>query len=145
MHLVRVVAEGAATGPGDTARSPMDDESVEVFIAPAQHQLERVMQVDDGAIAADENSTPDQRADAAQDETELVHGCRQGCATFYHPAIVQLHASPTHSLPHFVPLSKNGRQLGHFPQAFTHLAMTNAIMHVIRAEDESSRLHRPEA
>jgi GH15 family glucan-1,4-alpha-glucosidase len=30
------------------------------------------------------------------------------------------------------PLS--GRHLGNFPQAFTHLAMINAIMHIIRAE-----------
>jgi GH15 family glucan-1,4-alpha-glucosidase len=27
-----------------------------------------------------------------------------------------------------------GRQLGNFPQAFTHLALINAVMHVIRAE-----------
>jgi GH15 family glucan-1,4-alpha-glucosidase len=30
------------------------------------------------------------------------------------------------------PLS--GRHLGNFPQAFTHLAMINAIVHIIRAE-----------
>jgi GH15 family glucan-1,4-alpha-glucosidase len=28
-----------------------------------------------------------------------------------------------------------GRQLGNFPQAFTHLALINAVMHVIRAEE----------
>ena len=28
-----------------------------------------------------------------------------------------------------------GRHLGNFPQAFTHLALINAVMHVIRAED----------
>jgi alpha,alpha-trehalase len=27
-----------------------------------------------------------------------------------------------------------GRHLGNFPQAFTHLALINAVMHVIRAE-----------
>jgi GH15 family glucan-1,4-alpha-glucosidase len=31
----------------------------------------------------------------------------------------------------------SGRQLGNFPQAFTHLAQINAIMHVIRAEHGS--------
>jgi GH15 family glucan-1,4-alpha-glucosidase len=30
--------------------------------------------------------------------------------------------------------TRNGRHLGNFPQAFTHLAQINAIMHVIRAE-----------
>jgi GH15 family glucan-1,4-alpha-glucosidase len=31
---------------------------------------------------------------------------------------------------------KSGRHLGNFPQAFTHLALINAVMHVIRAEEE---------
>ena len=30
----------------------------------------------------------------------------------------------------------NSRHLGNFPQAFTHLALINAVMHVIRAEDQ---------
>src|SRR5438477_6435021 len=29
---------------------------------------------------------------------------------------------------------KSGRHLGNFPQAFTHLALINAVMHVIHAE-----------
>jgi len=28
----------------------------------------------------------------------------------------------------------SGRHLGNFPQAFTHLALINAVMHVIRAD-----------
>ena len=28
-----------------------------------------------------------------------------------------------------------GRHLGNFPQAFTHLALINAVMHVIHAEE----------
>ena len=30
-----------------------------------------------------------------------------------------------------------GRHLGNFPQAFTHLALINAVVHVIRAEEEA--------
>jgi len=30
---------------------------------------------------------------------------------------------------------RSGRHLGNFPQAFTHLALINAVMHVIRADD----------
>jgi alpha,alpha-trehalase len=33
--------------------------------------------------------------------------------------------------------AKSGRHLGNFPQAFTHLALINAVMHVIRAESPS--------
>ena len=38
------------------------------------------------------------------------------------------------------PLS--GRHLGNFPQAFTHLALINAVMHVIRAEQMVNQAQR---
>lgn len=31
---------------------------------------------------------------------------------------------------------RSGRHLGNFPQAFTHLALINAVMHIIRAEEQ---------
>jgi GH15 family glucan-1,4-alpha-glucosidase len=34
-----------------------------------------------------------------------------------------------------------GRHLGNFPQAFTHLALINAVMHVIRADQELAAAH----
>jgi GH15 family glucan-1,4-alpha-glucosidase len=33
--------------------------------------------------------------------------------------------------------TRTGRHLGNFPQAFTHLALINAVMHVIRAEEQN--------
>jgi GH15 family glucan-1,4-alpha-glucosidase len=34
---------------------------------------------------------------------------------------------------------RSGRHLGNFPQAFTHLALINAVMHVVRAEQEATQ------
>jgi GH15 family glucan-1,4-alpha-glucosidase len=40
--------------------------------------------------------------------------------------------------------TRTGRHLGNFPQAFTHLALINAVMHVIRAEEQQERLFSPQ-
>jgi GH15 family glucan-1,4-alpha-glucosidase len=37
----------------------------------------------------------------------------------------------------------SGRHLGNFPQAFTHLALINAVMHVIRADQELAARQQP--
>jgi GH15 family glucan-1,4-alpha-glucosidase len=36
-----------------------------------------------------------------------------------------------------------GRHMGNFPQAFTHLALINAVMHVIHADEEEAERHSP--
>jgi GH15 family glucan-1,4-alpha-glucosidase len=36
--------------------------------------------------------------------------------------------------------ASSGRHLGNFPQAFTHLALINAVMHVIDHDEEEARL-----
>jgi GH15 family glucan-1,4-alpha-glucosidase len=38
---------------------------------------------------------------------------------------------------------RSGRHLGNFPQAFTHLALINAVMHVIRADSELASTQAP--
>jgi GH15 family glucan-1,4-alpha-glucosidase len=38
---------------------------------------------------------------------------------------------------------RSGRHLGNFPQAFTHLALINAVMHVIRADQELHATQQP--
>ena len=70
--------------------------------APAQSDLQGGMQVGDGAVAADEQPAPDQRADAAQGDAQLVHDGFVGRDRFRHAAI----ARPASSrLPRFFPLS----------------------------------------
>jgi alpha,alpha-trehalase len=44
------------------------------------------------------------------------------------------YASPLHLYAEEID-PRSGRHLGNFPQAFTHLALINAVMHVIRADD----------
>jgi alpha,alpha-trehalase len=39
--------------------------------------------------------------------------------------------------------ARSGRHLGNFPQAFTHLALINAVMHVIRADEELAAAAQP--
>jgi GH15 family glucan-1,4-alpha-glucosidase len=39
--------------------------------------------------------------------------------------------------------ASSGRHLGNFPQAFTHLALINAVMHVIRADKELALQQQP--
>lgn len=39
--------------------------------------------------------------------------------------------------------AKSGRHLGNFPQAFTHLALINAVMHVVDAEQAVLKAARP--
>jgi alpha,alpha-trehalase len=37
----------------------------------------------------------------------------------------------------------SGRHLGNFPQAFTHLALINAVLHVIRADEQAVERESP--
>ena len=50
------------------------------------------------------------------------------------------YASPLHLYAEEID-PRSGRHLGNFPQAFTHLALINAVMHVIRADEKLADGH----
>ncbi|MET0815993.1 MAG: glycoside hydrolase family 15 protein [Solirubrobacteraceae bacterium] len=52
------------------------------------------------------------------------------------------YASPLHLYAEEIDVH-SGRHLGNFPQAFTHLALINAVMHVIHADHELVRAAQP--
>jgi GH15 family glucan-1,4-alpha-glucosidase len=52
------------------------------------------------------------------------------------------YASPLHLYAEEID-PRSGRHLGNFPQAFTHLALINAVMHVIRADEELTAIESP--
>jgi alpha,alpha-trehalase len=52
------------------------------------------------------------------------------------------YASPLHLYAEEID-PKSGRHFGNFPQAFTHLALINAVMHVIRADEELAAEQAP--
>jgi hypothetical protein len=45
---------------------------VEVCVAPREEDLEHQVELGQGGIAADQEATPDERADAAQDDAQLI-------------------------------------------------------------------------
>jgi hypothetical protein len=49
---------------------------VEMLAAPGKHDLEDRVQVRKGGVAADEEATPDERTDPAQDDAELIDAGR---------------------------------------------------------------------
>ena len=52
------------------------------------------------------------------------------------------YASPLHLYAEEID-PRSGRHLGNFPQAFTHLALINAVMHVIRADEKLAKGIQP--
>jgi hypothetical protein len=47
-------------------------EMMEVFVTPREEDLEHEVEVGQGGITSDQESTPDERTDAAQDNAQLV-------------------------------------------------------------------------
>ena len=73
---------------GDAVLAPVDDKAMEMLVAPAQGELKGGVEVGNGTVAGDQEAAPDQRADAPQDDAELVGQGGGGREGFGHPAIL---------------------------------------------------------
>jgi hypothetical protein len=76
--LRRVIRKPQTTGLRDAITLPPDDELMEMLAFPAHGDLEGIMQVGNGAIAADEKTPPDARTDLSQPDVELVDFGKRG-------------------------------------------------------------------
>ena len=74
-----------SVGRGATAAvfRAMDIETVQMFVTPGKHDLQKHMQVRESHLTPDKHPAPDERADAAQDDPQLVdtEWCRSGSHT----------------------------------------------------------------
>jgi hypothetical protein len=83
--LVRIVVEAHSSGSADPVRFPANEELVQMLIRPAERNLQRVMQLGNGAVAAHEQTTPNLGTDVAYPDTQLIH---------LHDLICAAHALP---------------------------------------------------
>jgi hypothetical protein len=73
-HPVGVVTEADASYPGNPVLLPVDPKLVEVSIGPPHGDLKDMVQVGNDAVTTDQQPAPDHRAEAEQDDFELVDG-----------------------------------------------------------------------
>ena len=99
-YVSGIVTEADPAVMPDAVLAAVDDEAVQVLVGPAQDSLQSVVEIGDGAVAANEQAAPDQRADAAQDDAQLVHhrvgvrGRLRHCAIMEPAAISPVVPSP---------------------------------------------------
>ena len=73
MNLVGIVAEADTADVADAVLATLDDEPMQVSARPTERDLQHRVQTGDGGVGPDEQSPPDQRADAAHHHPQLVH------------------------------------------------------------------------
>ena len=95
----------------DTARrcptaaifSAMDMETVQMLVTPGKQDLQDRMEVRQGGIAVHEHATPDERADASQDDPQLVDA--EWCSSGSHALRVAQRIRPLKGSPRYLALS----------------------------------------
>jgi hypothetical protein len=100
-----LAAMEAAVTQQDTARRrptaavflAMDMETMQMLIAPGKQDLQKRMEVCQGGIAVHQHPTPDEWADATQDDTQLVDAER--CSSNSHALRVAQSLVPLKGVP----------------------------------------------
>ena len=125
---------------------PPDDERIRATVLAIADELTehglvlryRTEETDDG-LTGQRGHVPDllllARLGAVRDRRDRPRPrrCASGCSAFASPLGLYAEEIDPHT----------GRHLGNFPQAFTHLALINAVLHVIRADDQAIERESP--
>jgi hypothetical protein len=85
----------------------VDDEAMQMLVAPSKGDLQRSVQIGDAALAANEQASPDQRADAPQDDAKRMDRGSERRRWLRHLVIVAHVPRSPLDLPHFCSLSLN--------------------------------------
>ena len=64
-NLLWVIGKAQATVVGDAVLFPVDEKAMEMAVRPPHGQLKDVVKICDGSLGVDEETTPDERTDAA--------------------------------------------------------------------------------
>ncbi len=86
-HLMRIVAEAYSAGLPYPIRLAPNEELVQMFIGPAEGNLECVTELSNGAVAAHQEATPDLGTDFSYPDTQLIDLHRLVCTTHALPLL----------------------------------------------------------
>jgi len=86
-------------GTAATILSAMDVETVQMLVTPGKQDLQNGMELRQGGMAMDQHATPDERADAAQDDPQLVDA--EGCSIGSHMLRVAQRIGPLKGSPRY--------------------------------------------
>jgi len=77
---------------------------MQMLVTPGKHNLQDHMQVRQGRIAPDKDMAPDERADAAQDDPQLIDA--EQCGRCSHALRVAQGSVPLKGSPRYLTLSQ---------------------------------------
>jgi len=90
-------------GPIAAVLPAMNMEAVQMFVTPGKQDLQDSMQVRQGGRAGHQHPTPDERADAAQDDPQLIDV--EWCSRSSHVLRVAQHLGSLKGSPRYLALS----------------------------------------